>query len=54
LIVAEVELKSEDQTFDKPVWAGDEVTYDTRYFNANLVFQALVTISRRTSQSGTP
>ena len=37
LIVAEVELKSEDQTFDKPVWAGDEVTYDPRNFNANLV-----------------
>ena len=37
LIVAEVELKSEDQTFHKPIWAGDEVTYDPRYFNANLV-----------------
>ena len=37
LIVAEVELKSEDQTFDKPVWVGDEVTNDPRYFNANLV-----------------
>jgi CYTH domain-containing protein len=37
LIVAEVELKSEDQTFDKPVWVGDEVTSDPRYFNANLV-----------------
>jgi adenylate cyclase len=37
LIVAEVELKSEDQTFDKPVWVGDEVTNDSRYFNANLV-----------------
>jgi adenylate cyclase len=37
LIVAEVELKSEDQTFDKPAWVGDEVTNDSRYFNANLV-----------------
>ena len=37
LIVAEVELKSEDQTFDKPLWVGDEVTNDPRYFNANLV-----------------
>ena len=37
LIVAEVELKSEEQTFDKPVWVGDEVTNDPRYFNANLV-----------------
>jgi adenylate cyclase len=37
LIVAEVELKSEDQILDKPVWVGDEVTNDPRYFNANLV-----------------
>jgi CYTH domain-containing protein len=37
LIVAEVELKSEDQTFKKPDWIGDEVTGDPRYFNANLI-----------------
>jgi adenylate cyclase len=37
LIVAEVELKSEAQILDKPVWVGDEVTNDPRYFNANLV-----------------
>ena len=37
LIVAEVELKGADQTFDKPVWLGDEVTNDPRYFNANLI-----------------
>lgn len=37
LIVAEIELKSEDETFTKPDWAGDEVSNDTRYFNANLV-----------------
>ena len=37
LIVAEVELKSEDQTFKKPDWVADEVTGDPRYFNANLI-----------------
>src|SRR5215471_3281800 len=37
LIVAEVELKSEDQAFTRPVWLGDEVTGDPRYYNANLV-----------------
>jgi CYTH domain-containing protein len=37
LIVAEVELKSEDQAFTKPDWIGDEVTGDPRYFNANLI-----------------
>jgi CYTH domain-containing protein len=37
LIVAEVELESEDQVFDVPAWAGLEVTDDPRYFNANLI-----------------
>src|SRR3954471_22970725 len=37
LIVAEVELPSEDAAVDLPPWIGDEVTGDPRYFNANLV-----------------
>lgn len=37
LIVAEVELQSEDQSFPKPDWIGEEVTGVPRYFNANLV-----------------
>lgn len=37
LIVAEVELENERQVFDKPPWAGEEVTDDARYYNANLV-----------------
>ena len=37
LILAEVELKSEDQAFDRPAWLGDEVTGDTRYYNAKLI-----------------
>jgi adenylate cyclase len=37
LIVAEVELKSEDQTFVRPAWLGDEVTGDPRYYNAMLL-----------------
>ena len=37
LIVAEVELQSEEQTFDKPEWIGPDVTEDPRYFNANLI-----------------
>ena len=37
LIVAEVELESEDQEFPKPDWAGEEVTGDPRYFNSNLI-----------------
>ena len=37
LIVAEIELESEDQEFDKPDWIGEEVTGDPRYFNSNLI-----------------
>jgi len=37
LIVAEIELQSEDETFEKPGWIGKEVTADPRYFNSNLV-----------------
>lgn len=37
LVVAEIELASEDQAFEKPEWAGNEVTHDARYFNANLI-----------------
>lgn len=37
LIVAELELQSEDQPFQKPEWVGKEVTGDPRYFNANLI-----------------
>ena len=36
LIVAEVELESECQTFRKPDWLGKEVSGDSRYFNYNL------------------
>ncbi|MDQ7960805.1 CYTH domain-containing protein [Flavobacterium lindanitolerans] len=36
LVIAEVELKSEDETFEKPDWLGSEVTNDERYYNAFL------------------
>lgn len=37
LIVAEIELASEDETFDIPEWLGAEVTQDKRYYNVNLI-----------------
>jgi len=37
LVVAEIELESEEQAFARPEWLGDEVTHDARYFNANLL-----------------
>jgi adenylate cyclase len=36
LIVAEVELASEDEVIDLPPWVGEEITHDPRYLNACL------------------
>lgn len=36
LIVAEIELESEDEKFEKPLWALDEVSSDERFYNFNL------------------
>lgn len=36
LILAEIELESEQQDFEKPEWAGEEVSQDHRYCNASL------------------
>lgn len=36
LVVAEIELKSEDQEILKPDWILDEVTYDARFYNSYL------------------
>lgn len=37
LVVAEVELKEENQKIDLPSWVGAEVSGDPRYFNSNLI-----------------
>lgn len=37
LIVAEVELSSEDEYYEKPEWLGEEVTGDVKYYNALLM-----------------
>ena len=36
LIIAEIELSSEDEEFEKPDWLGDEVTGLSQYYNVNL------------------
>ena len=36
LVIAEVELQSENETFEKPSFVGKEVTGDRRYYNAYL------------------
>ena len=37
LVLAEVELSSEDEIFEKPSWLGQEVTGDMRYHNSMLL-----------------
>lgn len=39
LVVAEVELGSEDEAFERPDWLGREVTGDARYYNSMLMKQ---------------
>lgn len=36
LVLAEVELENENQSFEAPTWLGQEVSHDPRYFNAAL------------------
>lgn len=37
LIMAEIELSDENESFDRPEWLGDEVTGDPRYYNSMLM-----------------
>jgi len=37
LVIAEVELSSETEVFEKPSWLGQEVTGDTKYYNSMLM-----------------
>jgi adenylate cyclase len=36
LVIAEIELQSEDETFEKPNWLGEEVTNNEKYYNSYL------------------
>jgi adenylate cyclase len=36
LIIAEIELNSENETFEKPTWLGAEVTGNAKYYNSYL------------------
>jgi adenylate cyclase len=36
LIIAEIELKNENEFFEKPLWLGQEVTNEIRYYNSYL------------------
>lgn len=36
LLIAEVELKNENEDFDRPEWLGEEVTGNSKYYNSQL------------------
>lgn len=36
LVIAEIELSSEDEYFEKPKWLGQEVTGNIKYYNSQL------------------
>jgi adenylate cyclase len=37
LVIAEIELTSDDEYFEKPGWLGEEVTGLPQYYNSNLI-----------------
>lgn len=37
LVLAEVELQDENESFRRPAWLGTEVTGDLKYYNSNLI-----------------
>lgn len=39
LVVAEIELKDENESFELPPWAGEEVSHHARYYNVCLAKQ---------------
>ncbi|TCD01209.1 CYTH domain-containing protein [Pedobacter psychroterrae] len=41
LVLAEIELSSQDQRFTKPDWLGQEVSEDERYSNSSLALRPL-------------
>jgi adenylate cyclase len=47
LTLAELELSSEDEVFEKPVWLGKEVTGDIRYYNSMLMKKPFKTWSEK-------
>ena len=37
LVVAELELQTTDEAFERPAWVGEEVSHEARYYNVCLV-----------------
>jgi len=50
LILAEIELKREDEEFERPEWLGKEVTGDPRYYNSHLAKRPFSTWEKEESE----
>jgi CYTH domain-containing protein len=50
LVLAEIELTSEDEEFERPAWLGEEVTGDKRYYNAYLAKHPFTTWATESSE----
>ncbi len=46
LVVAEIELTSEQQKLARPEWLGAEVTHDARFYNSSLMLRPFSTWAR--------
>ncbi|RXR20830.1 CYTH domain-containing protein [Flavobacterium amnicola] len=53
LIIAEIELQSEDENFETPSWLGKEVTGNERYYNAYLSNNPYLTWTSTSRDFGT-
>ena len=43
LVIAEIELETEGEPFEKPEWLGEEVTGDVKYYNSQLSKEPYIT-----------
>lgn len=54
LVIAEVELRDEDQHVDVPAWIGAEVTGQSQYYNSTLVRHPFCTWGSQTADRAGP
>ncbi len=43
LVIAEIELETEEESFETPEWLGEEVTGDIKYYNSQLSKEPYIT-----------
>ena len=51
LVIAEIELESENQPFEKPLWLGEEISEDERYYNYSLVLNPYKNWEKQTGEN---